>query len=113
MKVALCVLGFFVLAGSAFAQSSRRLSGKVTDADGKPLVLENGTLDPERLPLQLKEWAHQLKEKGKLDPAPKVVLSLRRHRHGGGANYEDKEIELKWDNSWAFDHVIPITLAQL
>lgn len=28
----------FVLAGSAFAQSSGRLSGKVTDADGKPIA---------------------------------------------------------------------------
>jgi regulator of sigma E protease len=84
---------------------------EVVDDDGKTLTFENATLDPERLPAQLKLWAQRLVEAGQIEPAPTVKLVLRRHRQqGGGPQFESITVELPWDNGWQFDRAIPISV---
>jgi regulator of sigma E protease len=97
--------------GKKFLEGDLIESVEVTDADGKPLVFEKQSLDPERLPLQLKAWAEGLVKAGKIEPAPNVTLTLRRHRRGGGADFESIKVALPWDNSWAFDRALPTALA--
>lgn len=97
--------------GKKFVKGDLIEKVEVIDADGMPLVFEKATLDPERLPLQLKQWAQRLVDAGKIDPAPKVTLSLRRHRTEAGPENELIKVELPWDQAWSTDHAIPLSLA--
>jgi regulator of sigma E protease len=82
---------------------------EVTDVDGKLIRFMDKSLDPERLPIQLKQWAQRLAE-APAGPAPKawkVKLQVRRHRNGGGKQYESVDTEIVWDDSWRFDEISP------
>lgn len=79
---------------------------EVVDAKGQPLVFEKATLDPVRLPSQLRQWAQKLVDADKIDGA-KVTLTVRRHRAKQGPQFEPVKVELPWDNSWQFDRVSP------
>jgi len=100
--------------GKKFVKGDLITRVEVIDADNTPLVFEKEKLDPERLPSDLKDWAQRLVTAGKMgknDPAPNVKLTVRRHRQGGGQESVDTIVDLPWDNSWAFDRAIPITLS--
>lgn len=84
---------------------------EITDIDGKTIIYEKATLDPERLPMQLRAWGQKFADAGKLDPAPKVTLFLRRHRHEPGQETELVEVKLNWDHNWAFDRAVPLSLS--
>jgi regulator of sigma E protease len=78
-------------------------------ADGKvtfKTLFDEKTLDPERLPHQLRLWFGQSAN----SQAPrKVQLHVRRHRPpDGGQQYEKKTIEVDWDASWRFDKEVPL-----
>lgn len=81
---------------------------EVSKADGsKELLGDEKTLDPERLPYQLQQWADRL-GKAKAD-APKIVtLHLRRHRTEGAQEIEQVTQTVEWDDSWRFDRVLPM-----
>ena len=81
---------------------------EVSKPDGsKELLCDEKTLDPERLPYQLQQWADHL-GKAKAD-APKIVtLHLRRHRTEGPQEIEQVSQSLEWDDSWRFDRVVPL-----
>lgn len=99
--------------------SNKRLWGdlilkvEVPEADGKTTVFEGATLDPERLPLELRAWAARLDAVAQPKKAPKaeVTLHLRRHRQGAGEQFETVKETLDWDRDWQFDRAVPITLA--
>jgi regulator of sigma E protease len=82
-----------------------------TEFDGKVVRfdMDDKTLDPERLPLQLKQWAQRLAEApgGAAPKDWKVKLKVRRHRNGGGRQFESVNTEVVWDDSWRFDDVSP------
>ncbi len=82
-----------------------------SEFDGKVVRFstENKNLDPERLPLQLKPWAQRLAEApaGAAPKEWKVKLKVRRHRNGGGPQFESVNTELAWDDSWRFDDIGP------
>jgi regulator of sigma E protease len=83
---------------------------EVTDVDGKALrfYLDDKTLDPERLPFQLKQWAQRVAETPAKAPKNwQVKLRVRRHRNGGGRQFESVNTEIPWDDSWRFDEVSP------
>ncbi len=84
---------------------------EVTDADGKRLVFEKASLDPERLPSILKSWAQRLTAANKMKTAPVVTLFVQRHRQGGGPQLEVVKLELPWENERTFDNVSPLSLA--
>jgi regulator of sigma E protease len=83
-------------------------SVKVTDADGKTLEFKGDTLDPERLPLQLRQWSDRMDQAKRTEPRI-VTLQVRRHRAQAGAQFESKEIKLAWDKSWRFDRAAPVS----
>jgi regulator of sigma E protease len=81
---------------------------EVSKADGsKELLCDEKTLDPERLPYQLEQWAERL-SKAKADAPKLVTLHLRRHRAEGPAEIEHVSQTLTWDDSWRFDRVVPL-----
>jgi regulator of sigma E protease len=87
----------------------------VIDVNGEELVWRDqpeGTdkkLDPERLPLELRQWSDRL-EQAKKEPG-KVTVHLRRHKVPSGDNqYEYPKVELLWDTSWRFDRATPLSL---
>lgn len=84
------------------------LKVEVSKSDGtKELLADEKTLDPERLPYQLQQWAERL-GKAKAD-APKIVtLHLRRHRAEGAQEIEQVTQTVEWDDSWRFDKVVPL-----
>lgn len=80
----------------------------VKDEKDKVVEYKDKTLDPERLPYQLRQWSDRLdvaKHKGKRT----VTLELRRHRERGGADYENKKVELEWDSAWRFDRSMALS----
>jgi regulator of sigma E protease len=81
------------------------------DVKSKTIVFEKETLDPERLPVQLKKWAQQLVNAGLMKADVKVTLHVRRHRQGGGEEFEPVKVVLDWDNSWAFDRAEPFSMS--
>lgn len=81
----------------------------VSDADGKELTFTGATLDPERLPFQLRQWADRMEAAKKPLPWPPVRLTVRRHRSGAGQQYEKVQVELPWDDDWRNDRVVPMS----
>lgn len=100
------------------ADSSVQVKGKlegdviesvtVKEADGKELVLKDKTLDPERLPMELRQWSDRL-NKANFKGDRKVILNVRRHSSEAGPQFVSKTIELDWDSDWRFDRVVPIS----
>jgi regulator of sigma E protease len=83
---------------------------EVTDFDGKTIRfgVDDKSLDPERLPFQLKQWAQRVAEAaGNAKKNWQVKLKVRRHRNGGGPQFESVNTEIAWDDSWRFDEVAP------
>jgi regulator of sigma E protease len=80
----------------------------VVDADGKELRFEDKTLDPERLPFQLRQWSDRME---KVNPAAKrmVTLKLRRHNAQAGLQFKGETVVLEWEKSWRFDRVVPLS----
>jgi regulator of sigma E protease len=97
--------------GKKFVKGDLIEKVEVSDAKGQRKVFEKETLDPERLPLQLRDWAQELVDANKIEPAPKVTLYLRRHRQEAGPENEPVIVHLEWDNAWANDRAIPLSLA--
>jgi regulator of sigma E protease len=81
----------------------------VKDAAGKKIEFKGKTLDPERLPLDLRLWSDQLVRDG-FKGERKVTLHLRRHREGAGKQFEKKKVDLVWDSNWRFDRTAPYSL---
>ena len=86
---------------------------EVTEPDGKVTVYESGTsLDPVRLPDQLKQWAGRLWAARGNNPSAKerkVKLFLKRQSlQNAGPVFlpEPVVVELEWDFDWRFDRVI-------
>jgi regulator of sigma E protease len=78
----------------------------VTDAAGKPLTFknDNGTLDPVRLPYQLRAWA------ATVEGDKWVTLKVRRPNVANPLNREEvkhENVKLKWDDGWEFDREVP------
>jgi len=80
----------------------------VKDHEGKEIVFQDKTLNPERLPHDLKQWSAQLDKKGNKEDRH-VKLKLRRHQAGGGAQYVIKDVTVKWDNDWRYDRIVPLS----
>ncbi len=83
----------------------------VVDVDGKILEYTGATLDPERLPVQLRQWADRL-EKAKSKEPRKVKLQLRRHKdikENPGSETETVKVDLTWDGDWRYDRVFPLS----
>lgn len=69
---------------------------------------DDQTLDPERLPFELREWAKRM-AKAKVPPDKWVVtLTVRRHRALAGEQYIEEPVHLTWDDSWKYDRVTPL-----
>jgi regulator of sigma E protease len=84
---------------------------EVEDANGAILRFAGDTLDPERLPFQLKQWAQRLAAaNGGVVPTEKsrVKLKVRRHRNEAGPQFESVDTVVAWDDDWRFDDVRPI-----
>jgi regulator of sigma E protease len=82
----------------------------VVDADGKVLEFKGNTLDPERLPLELRRWSDRL-DKANFKDKRLVTLQLRRHKlPDGNDQFASVKQELAWDTSWRFDRAAPISL---
>ncbi len=60
------------------------------------------TLDPLRLPAQLREWAGKVKDMH-------VILHVKRHKLDGTKEDSEEDLLLKWDASWEFDRVEPMS----
>jgi len=75
-------------------------------------VANDTNLDPERLPLQLRQWAERLAKSGSGKDKKRVVtLHVRRHSAQAAAPiYESKTLRLEWDSAWAFNKEVPFTL---
>jgi regulator of sigma E protease len=82
----------------------------VKDADGKDLVFKDKSLDPERLPFDLKQWSARLDKKGVPAKDRTVTLKLRRHQKIGTQQYASESVTLPWDNDWQFDHIVPLSI---
>ena len=63
--------------------------------------VQHQPLDPDRLPLQLKQWAQN--KKGD----KKVWIGIRRHRDQPGQQYDELVKQLDWDDDWTFDRQYP------
>src|SRR5206468_605514 len=84
-------------------------SVKILEADGKTVTLFAGKdLDPERLPHQLRQWSERL-DHSKFAGDRLVTLQLRRHVDRPGAQFDNVEVTLKWDDAWRFDRVVPFS----
>ena len=86
----------------------------VTEPDGITITTyDDKTLDPERLPVELRQWAKRMEKAEK--PLPwKVTLTVSRHKDfapGNPESFETKSLELDWDNGWRFDRMEPMTLS--
>jgi regulator of sigma E protease len=81
----------------------------VRDHHGKALTFEGDTLDPMRLPMQLRKWADQvLAAKPQADKEDlKVLMKVQRNVPQPGAQYESVPVEMTWDTSWKFDRATP------
>ncbi|MCI0681737.1 MAG: site-2 protease family protein [Gemmataceae bacterium] len=80
---------------------------EVSKADGsKEVLCDEKTLDPERLPYQLQQWADGLRN-AKAKAPWTVTLHLRRHRIEGLQEFDRVTQTLEWDDSWRFDRVVP------
>jgi regulator of sigma E protease len=91
---------------------------EVTEADGKSVRrFEGKTLDPVRLPQELKQWAQRLADAEKSgaittkerEERSKVKLTLRRHREAGGPQFQNETVTVRWDDSWRFDDALPMS----
>ncbi|MSQ94637.1 MAG: hypothetical protein EXR98_08775 [Gemmataceae bacterium] len=80
---------------------------KVVPADDT-IVAELKTVDPERLPHVLRQWSDRL-DKTKFAGDRLVTLKLRRHADRPGAQFDNVEVTLKWDDAWRFDRVLPFS----
>src|SRR5262249_59379957 len=69
---------------------------------------ENGTLDPDQLPFQLRQWPERMEKANVKEPWP-VLLTMRRSTDfgEGGQQFESKDLELTWDRDWSFDRMMP------
>ena len=76
---------------------------EVPELDGKTTVFENETLDPERLPFDLRAWAVRMGDK-----KAEVTIHLRRHREGAGNQFNTEVVKIRWDADWTFDRALPI-----
>jgi regulator of sigma E protease len=89
---------------------------EVVEADGMVTRIDDQKLDPVRLPHALKQWAQRLadaEKRGDITAADrkarKVKLIVRRHRAGGGPQFNNQTIEVAWDDSWRYDDVLPMS----
>ncbi|HZZ77346.1 MAG TPA: site-2 protease family protein [Gemmataceae bacterium] len=91
-------------------EADKIIAVKVTDADGKKLVYSEAdkTLDPERLPFQLRQWSDRL-DKAKFKGDRWVEVVVQRHQKGAPNQFADEPVKLKWDTEWRFDRVAPIS----
>jgi regulator of sigma E protease len=110
--------------GKVFGPRDNKLEGDLIEAvsvvepDGTTKEFEGKDLDPERLPRQLRQWSdrvrnHKAPNEAQIGPILDkwlVTLRLRRHRAQPGNQYEKELVKLKWDDSWRFDRVVPISL---
>jgi regulator of sigma E protease len=87
-------------------EGDKILAVEVSEADGTVTRWDEKTLDPVRLPHQLSEWARRV---AATDKPREVKLTLRRHRDGGGPQFEPITVSLPWDDSWDFDDALPIS----
>jgi regulator of sigma E protease len=80
---------------------------EVLDAQGAKVdEISEKTLDPERLPHQLRQWSNRLEQAGK---APmRLKIHLRRHRDAAFAQYKSEALELTWDSGWSYEQVEPL-----
>jgi regulator of sigma E protease len=95
-----------------FVQGDLILSVEVKGADGKPRVFDMTKHDPERLPIDLREWSKELDAAtpgAKIDRT--VKLKLRRHREEGGDQFVEVPAELTWDPSFAYDQNAALSAA--
>ena len=85
---------------------------EVAEPDGTITRWDDKNLDPERLPYQLRQWADRLAKKDVPQPW-KVTLTVDRDKDvgEGGQQFESKTLELAWDDSWRFDHMLPMNLS--
>lgn len=87
-------------------EGDRILSVTVKEADGTEKVFKDKDLDPEQLPFQLKQWASRL-----VNSDEKIVtLQLRRHVELPGNQFKILTVNLKWDETWQFDRVLPLSV---
>jgi regulator of sigma E protease len=79
----------------------------VAEADGTEIVYTGSTLDPERLPVQLKAWSARL-DQAKFKGDRIVKLKVRRHQDGA-QEFAMEDVNLVWDNDWRFDRVVALS----
>jgi regulator of sigma E protease len=80
---------------------------EVTEPGGATTTFDEKTLDPERLPFQLRQWADRL-EKANVPQPWHVALTVRRHKDfGNPQQFESKTLQLAWDKDWRFDRMMP------
>jgi regulator of sigma E protease len=84
------------------------LAVTVKEADGKEKVFKDNTLDPERLPFELRQWSERLDRAG-FKGERTVTLKLRRHDTQPGKQFVEIEKSLAWNNDWQFDKVAPLS----
>ncbi len=91
-------------------EADKILAVSVIDADGKKLEFteKDKTLDPERLPVQLRQWSDRL-DAAKFKGDRIVTVLVRRHQVGAPNQFAEQAITLKWDTAWRFDRVAPIS----
>lgn len=78
----------------------------VKDEKGNDYVFKD--LDPERLPFELKQWSARLDKAG-VAKERTVKLKLRRHQKQAGEMFASVVVDLKWDNDWQFDRIVPLS----
>jgi regulator of sigma E protease len=86
------------------------LAVSVKDADGKTIDFseKDKTLDPERLPQQLRQWSDRL-ARAKFKGDRIVTLLVQRHQLGAPNMFAQEKVEMKWDTDWRFDRVVPLS----
>jgi regulator of sigma E protease len=91
-------------------EADKILAVSVTDADGKKLEFsdKDKTLDPERLPQQLRQWSDRL-DKAKFKGDRQVTIVVRRHQKDAPNQFAEHPVVLNWDTDWRFDRVIPLS----
>lgn len=91
-------------------EADKILAVSVKDADGKVIEFseKDKTLDPERLPMQLRQWSDRL-DKAKFKGDRIVTILVRRHQLGAPNQFAQEKIDLKWDTDWRFDRVVPLS----
>lgn len=81
---------------------------EVPEAGGGRTRFEGPTLDPERLPLQLRDWADRIDRANTARKEPdrvakKVTLQILRKSKVSTQEDEKKTLVLDWDSSWKYD----------